>query len=253
MKNIEFENATVKGNYKTLINVHRGLSGIILMLLNDTKPLLIKNIINNEYGVQLVLSQSENVFNIYLDFLKKKIYLEKPGKLYQEVYDDYPRRIYEPDGYYYHNNERSITKKAIFQNSIDKEKVHHYELNENGNHYVIIIKNINTVLDDEKIIVELLNRKTKYNTVRDVFIAINEILDINVCSIRIADSKGSNVDIRNGKINQYIEYKQINNEYQKIYLDNDKFYIERKIKEEYQDNLTKYIKKLGENHGKEKR
>ena len=253
MKNVEFANELVKLNYQDIIEKHRALSGIVLMLVKESKPVIIKDIVNSEEGAQIIINQNNNLTYIDIDFLKKKIYLDRSNMTFKEIYDDYPRNSYKPVGYLFQKERRMIIKNFLFDQKDNKEKVYHYELNENGNKYVIIIKSKKHVFDEERTIEQLLYRNNRYNNIRDLFVAINEIIGTNHFDLKLADAKGSNITIEDGLIKNYIEYRDNNNEYEKISLENNDFYIEKKVKEKYEDNLTSYIKKIGERNGKEKR
>ena len=155
MKNVKFENKMVEKTYKNTIDAYRGVSSIILLLLHESRPIMIKDIINTEYGIKMIIYQENSIANIYVDFLKRKIYLEKTNQIYQEIYDNNPANNTTPIGYLYKNRERSITKKILYQTPDNEEKVYHYELNESGTHYVAIIKGKDELLDEENIILKL--------------------------------------------------------------------------------------------------
>ena len=253
MKNVEFENEEIKIVYDNIIKGHKGLSGIINLLLNEGGSFVVSNIKKTEFGIEMDIIQDNENIKIFTDFLKKKIYLKKPDKLYSEIYDDYQRQVYTPSGYLYQNNDRNIIKTFFFNEKLDDENTFNYILNDNGKQYSIIIDDNNGLLVEADFINKLLYYKAKYNSIRDLFMAINEEGNIKNCDIKLADSKGSNIVINDGKVLRYIEYYENNGNYEKIYLEDNKFFIEKMVKEVYHDNLTSYIEKMGEDNGKEKR
>ena len=253
MKNIDFNNEDVKTKYKYLLKDHRGMSGIMTLLLFDKLPIKIISIDNNEFGTQMLINKDgENIY-IYVDYLKKKIYLDNANTPYMEIYDDFPKKNVNPIGLLFKHNDRVITKKITYKLGEADDDVKYYHLEENNNHYTILISSKDRKINEDKIILKLLSSSMKYNSIREVFLAIYEEVDSRHTNIKISDSKGSIITLHNGKILNYVEYCEKDDHYDKIYMENDEFYIEKKIIEKYQDNLTSYIKKIGENNGKEKR
>lgn len=252
MKNVEFEDEKLKKLYDNIIKGHKGLAGIISHLLNEGGSIVVSNIITTEFGIEMDVKQDNEIIKLFTDFLKKKIYLKKPDKDYSEIYDDYQRQVYTPSGYLYQNNNREIIKTFFFSEKLDDKNIFNYILNDNGKQYSIVIDDKSN-MNEKDIINKLLYYKAKYNSIRDLFMGMNEEFNTNNCDIKLADSKGSNIVISNGKVLRYIEYYENNGHYEKIYLEDKKFFIEKRVKEVYQDNLTSYIEKMGEENGKEKR
>ena len=253
MKNVEFKNQEIKNNYQELIRNHRGLSGIILKLISEDNCIKITNIDKYEYGIQMNITANNKNIYIYTDFLKKKIYVDDPHSSRMEIYDDYPKKFISPVGYLYKNNNRSIIKRLTPILNPDKEKINQYDLIDNANNYVIIVDNQDGNFNEKDFIKNILYNSFNFDTIRGLFLAISQSINTKGIVIRICDSKGSIIILKDGKITEYLEYQEINDGYQKIYMEDHKFYIEKKVKEEYQDNLTSYVKKIGERNGKEKR
>lgn len=249
---ITFEDEIVMKLYQSILHEHRGLSKIIAKLVIEYGGIKVESIKNNEKGVEIVLIGNDEAIYIDLDYLKKKIYLGKKNMPYKEVYDDLPTKSVNPIGHLYQNNEREIYKRLTIKLSPDNS-VKYYELNENGDHYTIILDVNKNMFSEKEFLDKVLYNSSYYNGIRDLFIFINENVDKSDVDIKLSDSKGSNIAIINGKVKEYLEYIEENDQYIKIYLENGEFYYERRIKETYQDNMTAYIKKIGERNGKEKR
>lgn len=252
MNNITFQDEIVKRNYQDILKKNKGLSKVILKLLLDGDSLNVIDVNNIEKGVSIILEQDDKLITISIDLLKKKIYVEKQNILYQEIYDNYPQKKAYPVGRLYKNNEREIIETLKFRLS-DEDDVKYYELNENGNQYSIIIDIKDDPLWEELFITKLLYNYNHYSNIRDLFMTIQEVLDISHYDIKLGDSKGSNIVITNGKVEKYIEYYEEDDQYIKIYMENGEFFYERKVKEPYEDNMTSYVKKLGERNGKKER
>jgi len=252
MKNIKFKNDEIKNEYQTIVSRQRGLSGIMLLLIQDTEEIKITSIIDNIYGKELIIIKNNLEYIIDIDALKGKIYLKTPDKPYSYIYDNYPRKFVSPSGYLYQNNNRTITEKITYKLSNQSREVKHFLMNDDGIDYVISLKTKNNKYDISFFIQELLYAKEKYLTIRDLFLKILKMNNQNL-EIKICDTKGSIIIIDDGLVSKYIEYQEKDDEHQKIYLENNKFYIEKKVKEEYQDEITSFVKKIGEINGKEER
>ena len=140
MKNVEFNDEKVKELYKKLIKDHRSISGIILKLLDNKTPIKIVSIENNTSGIKMIINKDNQDTYIYTDFLKRKIYVDNPNTSSMEIYDDIPIKDNKPIGYLYKNGERTITEKLLFKAIPDKQEIKHYEINENSNHYSLILE-----------------------------------------------------------------------------------------------------------------
>ena len=252
MKNIEFKNSETKKLYQALIREHKAISGIMLSLLKACVPLRVAMVTNYEYGIDMIVEREDEAINIYTDFLKKKIYVDNLNDDRMYIYDDYPTKSISPSGYLYQNNERAIIETLKYRLS-NEDDVKYYQLKENGTTYSIIINIKDVPLSQETFIKKLLYNCNQYYNIRDLFVTIVEILGTNHFDIKIGDSKGSNITITDGKVDTYIEYYEEKDQYIKIYLENGQFYYERKVKEPYEDNMTSYVKKIGERDGKKER
>ncbi len=253
MSNVKFTDERIKELYKRLIREHHGLAGIVLSLVQENNGVIIDNIDNSEKGIKLSVYDSTDTFKneIEIDLLNKKIYVSRNKVPYQEVYDDYTRKNILPIAHQYEGADRKIIKKISYL--IGDKNVKYYELEERGSTYTILLDVKNNLFEEDDFIQKILYNTSRYNSIRDLFVTINEIVDTNCVDVKLADSKGGNVVIQDGKVQKYVEYIEEDNQYTKIYMQNGEFYYERRVKEQYEDNLTSYIKKMGEYDGKEKR
>ena len=85
MRKIEFSNENVKAFYQTIINEHRGISGLILKLLQDNDNIMVKDVVNTEYGAQIIFEIGNEITTIDIDYLKKKIYFKSRLPVYWPV------------------------------------------------------------------------------------------------------------------------------------------------------------------------
>ena len=255
MSNIQFKNEKVKKLYEKVLHEHRFLAKIILNLANENGGCIkIEEIDGSEKGISFTINDNLDEVHTYIDIdlLKKKIYVKAGYRLYQEVYDDIPKNTLRPIGHLYQGIERTIFKRLSF--SLDKDnKVKYYELNDKNNHYTIVIDIKNDSFDEDIFISKILYNVNRYNNIRDLFVVINEIVGTYDLDIKLADQKGSNIVLKDGQVVNYLEYYEEKDQYIKIYLENGEFYYEKIIKEPYQDNMTLYVKKIGEQNGKKER
>ena len=252
MSKIIFNDNETKKYYRDLLRFHPGLAGIMLKLSRD-KKVIIKSIIRDSYNVTIKTMVNEENIDIYVDFINNRICLINPSKQYKEIYANYYQDKPRPVGYEYENNTRKIIKKDILRYSDEPKNIYYYDIFDNGHSYNVLIKEDSGLFTNDDFINRILYATNKYNSIRDLFITLTNSFNISKLDIKITDSKGSIIVIESGSIKDFTEYRENDNEYQKIYLENDEFYCEKKVKEVYQDNLTSYIKKIGENNGKEKR
>lgn len=252
MKSISFENEEIKERYQGLIKTQRGLSGIISLLRYDDKDMKIVDIIDNLDGITMFITKENDNITIDIDPLKKKAYLKRGDMPYKEIYDVYPRKFISPVGQLYQNNERTIINHLSYKLDKDENRTKLLELIEKGKKYIMTIKSNNELIGANEIINSLLDDYEEYNSIRDIFLAINRIFNINDIDLKLTDALGSSIVIEGGVVLKYVEIQEIDNDYQKIYLKDDNFFVEKKIIDKYDDNVTSYIKKLGEKNGKEK-
>ena len=131
MKRVEFANEEVKEGYQSIIHHHHGVGGLIHHLVDDDSTVMISNVIDDTFGKHLVIMKNEEQYTLDIDFLKKKMYLQKPQNSYKIIYDVYPRKYFSADGYLYENEKRKNKKKAISKFVKDLDMPKNLELIEN--------------------------------------------------------------------------------------------------------------------------
>jgi len=251
MENIEFESAEIKELYQDILKDNDALSGIIIKIIQNSDSIKIKKIVDNTSNIKIVISKNDEVIIVEIDLSKKKIYVQYPNIIYKEIYSNHQKMLIEPIGYLYENKERSITKKVLRR--LNSEiNTRYYELNDGTSDYAISVNDSNNMFDEDYFINKLLYDKNKYYRIKDLLLTILDGININNVCIKICDSKGSCVVIENGLVAKYLEILDNSDELKKIYLENDKLFIEKLVKEEYQDEDLSLIKKIGVINGKER-
>ena len=250
MSNVAFYDLETKKEYQNMIHVHRGLASIILTLMKENDNIQIMSIDDDIYGKRVYVNTNSDLIRIDFDFLKNKIYLKKGSKPYSEIYNIHVKNNLVPIGYMFSDENRNIIKKALFAG---EDNIKYYELEDNTNHYAIVLDSKDKSFNDEEFIINLLRSQNQFDDIRILFKAIVNLVDINNIDIKLADAKGSNISISNGKVSTYVVYVDNDDHYDKIYIKDGVSFIDKKVTEEYSDEITSYVKKIGEYHGKEKR
>jgi len=252
MKNVEFENTKTENVYNKIVETQQSIEGVI-SLLSQRGELKIINILINSNNVLMDTKLNGELMNIEIDLNKNKILVISPNKSCVEVYNNFPKKNLSPLAVEYHSGNKSIVRQNIFEYEYDDENKYYYTIQDNNCNYSIIIKDKNENFNEEEFVKAILYSNIHIGNIRDLLMIISNYMNNRLLNISLADGLGSIIVINYGKVTKYIEYRDMGDEYQKVYLDDDEFYVEKKVKEVYNDNLTSYIKKLGEYHGKEKR
>ena len=252
MKNVEFYNNKIKEEYQNIISHHYGLAHIILSLIKDNGEIKIMAIEDDLDVKNMYIMANDELITIKLDFLKKKLYL-KQNETFSEIYDINAKKNVMPTGYLYENDARSITKVILSKLTSTIGKIKYYEIKENNNQCFVIINDINSMINENELIQNLLDSNNQLDNIRNVFLTITNLIDTRNIDIKLSDAKGSCIVISNGEVLNYLEYQEQGKDYQKIFLKNGEFYVEKKVVGEYRDEVTSYVKKLGVRNGKEKR
>ena len=251
MRNVEFNNDEIKEYYKSLIRNQQGLSSVMLSLLQNNN-LIIQDILNDDYIIQIIVNSDDDLINVNIDLLKNKIYVISTKNEYKEIYDNFPKKHVAPIGYEYSNGNKKLIKQNTF-NLDNRPKAHYYDISEDGVNYNVLVVDDKNSFNEQEFIKKILYNNTSYKSIRELLVTILNMPDLGKYTFKMTDTKGGIAIIDHGNLVSYMEFKEKNKEYQKIYLENNEFYVERKVKEVYEDDMTTYIKKLGECNGKEKR
>lgn len=252
MRNVEFKSKDIKEYYRALIKANPGLLAVIQSLLQENN-VIVNDIIYGNYSVTLMILQDNEDISIEINLLNNKIYVSKPEKKYKEIYHNIEQKSIRPMGFEYRNINKSITKKNFIGLGDKDHKIYYYDLSDNDCNYNILIEDDQDTFNEEYFINKMLYPKNKYYGISNVVLTILSTFNLNNLTIKITDTKGSIAIIDKGYITKYLEYREIDNEIQKIYLEDDQFYVEKKKKEIYSGGINSYVKKIGEINGKEKR
>ncbi len=255
MNSVTFDDDITKREYQVLVRTNRALARIVSKLSHDNKGIKLEDVKSSENGVTLVFSGNiidETYIYVDLNYSNNKIYVGTGGMIYREEYNNIPVLKMRPNGLLFKNNDRELYKELKY-NLSKENNVKYYRLNECGNNFTIILDVVNDDFDEDNFAYTLLFDTTKYYRIRELFIRLQELVNTKNVNIKLADSKGSNIVLEDGVIKNYVEYIEEDKQWTKIYLEDGEFYYEKLVKDVYKDNLTDYVKKLGERDGKKER
>ena len=251
MKNLTFKDNELKKTYKTILNSHPALSGIMIREFNLTdNTASVEEIINDLHGINIVVNSNNNLVIVTIKFIGEKIEIDYPNLPYKTVYTDCRRKYIVPAGYEYENgyNGRRIFKEY----NVALKQVHtneyHLILEEGGRIFNIVITG-----EHIDIIEELLNYNHNIINIRDLLKYINSRIDLSYFYVKLSDDIGGIIEILYGNLIKYVEYRDTEKETQKIFLQNNEFLIERRIKEKCDDEVVSFMKKIGVYNGEENR
>ena len=246
MSSIDFANVDIKKQYKLILKEEGFLTGLLSSLEKEYQSIIIKDILNNEKNIQLIIECDGIVINIDIDLENNRTVLKSPSWEYEMIYSNYVKRIYELVGKLYRKNNRSILKKYHMKINSIYDKMKSFELTVNNKVYTIIITEFKTKLNDKIIFDSLLDEDHDINCMIDIFKILNTILDINEYEIKISNlnEKGMMI-VDRGKLTKYVEFREKENYKEKIYLENNEFFIEKTTKEKFDEEIP-FVKKIGE-------
>ena len=261
---IEYSSNDIKKKYKTIANKHtivysivHALEKIIKLVSYDTKEndIKITNVINELHGSLITMETLNNIVNIYIDYHNKKVNVISSLLPYKIIYDDYPRKYFAPSGYEYDSDERTIFHKYLARLNKEYQNTFIFTLIEKNidNKYNVLLDLEDSCIDISVFLNNLLNYDNNITNIKDLLIVISNLISLEKCKIKVTDAKGNIININNGNLINYVEYREDENKKQKIFLKDNEFYIEKSITEEYCEDTTSFIKKIGVNYGKEKR
>ena len=245
MKNVEFENETIKESYQEIIKKHRALAPIILKLADENIGIKIEVIEHNDKGISIIASRGIDELHTYinLDLLKKRIMVNNQ-KGYVDVYIDAPVKYNKPIAKQYEMNEKILYETLTYNLSND-ESIKYYQLKVENETYTIIIDKCNPLHVDDKGIANLLiNNQYRFRTIRELFLYLKGNYITNFFDIKLADSKGSTIIINKGIVTTYLEYIEKEDEFVKVYMENGEFFSESKVKKQYHDEIVPFIKNM---------
>jgi hypothetical protein len=250
MKKIEYQDKEVKKNYE-LINSIQPCLGRAIMIVTVDQPIKIIYTIKSKLGAEVGVEINNEINSFYIDYLKKKIYVKNPSNNFMLVYDYYINCV-SLRGYLYSKDNRNVIDRS--QLGSKDLNMYCFELKDNNKEYTINIFSLDSSIDRFDFVNKLLDYESNFDTIKDLFMFINCLINVRNYNIEITDNLNSRINVIQGQVDRFVEYQE--NEFgtkDKLYLKDGKFYIEKKIKEEYDDEVISYVKKLGVYNGKEKR
>ena len=253
MKTLEFSNEKVERDYKYVVSECPAINSIIDMIGKDSARIEIKEILNDLYNINIKVFNFKEVIDIFLDYLSNRIKVKFESKACTEVYDIIPRMDNKPIAFEYQNEKRKLVNNIIPKFNDEASQTASYQLFEDGNEYLIIIKYPRLPFSEKNFIRNFLEINTNIDNIRTLLIEISKILDLDSYDLVLADSKGSTISMDRGILTKYIEIREQDNEYIRITLDDGNFYVEQRVKEKYDDKEMRLIKKIGGYSGKEKK
>ena len=255
---IEYLDNELKRKYKSILSQHTIIDSIVgslpssIGLSQDLKNVNTKVVdITRGNSFLCITILLENIpVDIRINYENKKISVSSINLPYQIIYDDYSRKFLAPRGYKYQNNDRIIFDKYLVRLNPASISKHAFILSCIKNEYDIYLDVYSSFFDKNEFINKLLYSDNSIDNIGDLMLLISQILNLNECKIKVEDCTNKIV-IDNGKLADYSEYLEFQNEVQRIYFSNNEFYIERKTCEKCE--ASSYIKKLGVYNGKEKK
>lgn len=252
MKNLKYSNSNIEEEFKRVLASHSVVPSIIDALCEDDKKATIMDIKTDTFNIQVIVSINKKLYNLYIDLLAKKIKVVNPCESFVTIYDDMPRKHITPVGFEYQKGERIVYKRNVFLLCDSSEKRNYYQITDNDNKYDLIVSYTNIEYNENDFINKLLSEKDISN-IRKLFIKISKFLNFNLFNIKLTDTKGSIIIMDKGDMVKYLEYQENDKHYEKIYLENDIFYIEKVVKEKYDDENINLIKEIGGYNGKKEK
>ena len=254
MTNVNSQNEEVKKQFKYILNNHPALSGVMIYEFDlENNKIQIAEITNDLYGNNVIVNNNGEYAIVTIDFIRQKILIKHLKLPYQKIFDNHPRKCIIPNGYEYKKENRTIFRKCLVRLNPGYSNKNILIFKENDLEYNINIISNKKDFEINDFIDKLLNYNKKIANIRDLLTAINGIIDLAYFELKIMDSFGSDIEIHYAMLSKYREYQDMENESRKIYLKNDEFFVEKRIKEKYdEDDITPFMKKLGVYNGKEK-
>ncbi len=248
MKNVKFLDRELKKEFEMLINLYPGLPSVV----SNDKTVTSKVVrIEGTYNKIITVLRNYDVYTVTIYPREKELRIKKLFDDYSVIYNINAGARSKPIAFLYENNlmVRTIRQSNFKYNESDNEI--NLIINEFINHFKITLNDKESSLDDY--INKLLHLECELNTISILFKKITELFDINKVDIKIEDDKDNIIETNNGQIIKYSEKVNKDGEEKRIYLKNGQFFIEKLVSEEYNDDMTSYVKSLGVINGKEKR
>ena len=244
---INYCNNTIKREFKNILKEEQNLYGIINYLEKGYKEIMVDNIIIDKDLLRIYLICDESLLIINIDFLKKQTLLISPNWQYELIFSNNFANICMPIGRLYKNKYRSVLNKSIKYLNTFYSKIKMFDLNVLNSTYSITIDELESDINERLVINVLLDENNIINNINDVLTVLSKVIDMNNFEIKVntLGDKSDVIIINHGNLIKYIFHRDGEKYKEKIYLENNEFYIEKKVKERFDEDIP-YIKKLGE-------
>ena len=250
MKKLEYNDKETKKKYLAIVNNHPAIEKIINFELcyDDVKPKILQ-VLCYLQGSCIVISKKNEIYNLSINYLRKKIEFGNVARDDKTIYDNHLEHIFSPIGYEYTNNKRTIFRKRV----ISYENNYFMTINEDNKKYTLELNGGNSKFYIDILTTKLLNYEGDIKNIRELLTIINTMIDLSYFNVKLADELGNLIKVDCGKLLDYVEFRDNENESQRIFMKNGEFLVERRIKEKYEDDITPFMKRIGVYNGKEKR
>lgn len=214
----------------------------VLKEFNDNKMIVLCDIMNENGNYDIILNV-DNIplkVNINLDSLLLSCEINENDII---ALKNITQELDVLDGVTYKCGNRMVSytsedSLASNFNFVNKDKAFDISLI-NKNKYV-------NYLNIRHVIMVLLNSEYVINDIRDVYNAITDVVSTPDTILDIKSNDGESViHFENGNILKYVNVKKFGNYMEKMYLKDNKYYVERTRTEELIEDNIPHIKKLG--------
>lgn len=250
-KNIKFLDKDLKLMFVWIANRCPGLESVIESD-NKVPSKIVKIDDVTTFIKTITIIRNDEIYEVTVYLEEYEIRIKKQFDNFSVIYDGGAGSRIRPKGFLYENQNqvRSIREPNITQeeglNNISK-----YEFTEFNKHYYITIKDRENKV--ENLINNLLYAEGTFKNISTLFQKMIDLFDLKDVDLLITDESDNTVETKNGNVIKYSDKLNINGEYGRLYLKNGNFYMERLVSEEYNDDFTVYVKRLGVINGKEER
>lgn len=236
MKKIRYANKEIKGKIRNCKD--NILATSLELLMSKYTDVMVLDIKESDNKILLSCCSNECDFNVCIDKLSHRLLLSSYAFPYQEEYTvaDLSWALL---GKIYQAGNQSV----YLADSYDKVN-HYYHFKGENVYFDISINGYNYPINDELIIRYLLSLNIEEAKTIDILNLLNRIIDLKEVNLKISKSDNNILTIYNGVLTKYIDYEKRDGVIYKTYLDKDKFYVEKTTKEEVNDDIVPFVKKL---------
>ncbi len=226
-----FKDKQVKKEYDGIINCHDGLKSVMTLLEITNNQLEITDVINDLYGVRIVIKKEQDeLINVYLDFISKRIKVIDPNLDYNIIYPDIRKKYFTPLGYEYDYCNRTIFQKFMIKLDSQYANIYSFDIIDNNQKYRLDINANKGVLKKDVFIQKLLRVDEDLLNIKQLLMVLSKIINIKDYIICLSDEKGNLIKIDNGLVSDYVEYSANAEARRRVFLENNSFYVEGKRK-----------------------